>query len=47
MEQVAQKNFGVVLENQKRFRTATDAASREVMRKRIDTHRSSRTPNGG
>jgi hypothetical protein len=46
-EWVGLKIFGVVSESQKRFRTATDAASREVMKMHVDTCRNGRTPNGG
>jgi hypothetical protein len=47
MEWVGPKNFGVVLESQKRFRTAADTVSREATKKHIDTCGNSRTPSGG
>jgi hypothetical protein len=47
MEWVGLKNFGVVSESQKRFRTAADAASRGATKKHVDTCRNGRTPSGG
>jgi hypothetical protein len=47
MEWVGPKDFGVVLESQKRLRTVADAASREATKEHVDTCRNGRTPSEG